>query len=69
MIEPLLDYIQSIADQHRVNEIITVVVPEFVPAKRWHNLLHMQTSFFLQLGLLGLKNIVITEVPYHVEEE
>ena len=69
LLEPLLDYIQQIAGQRQPNEVITVVVPEFVPAKRWHNLLHMQTAFFLQSGLRGLKNIVITEVPYHVEQE
>lgn len=69
LIEPLLDYIEGIAQQRQRNEIITVVVPEFVPERWWHNLLHMQTSFFLQLGLLGLKNIVITEVPYHVGDE
>ncbi|MBI3241670.1 MAG: APC family permease [Chloroflexi bacterium] len=69
LIEPLLDYIQHIADQRQPSEVITIVVPEFVPARRWHNLLHMQTAFFLKFGLLGLKNIVITEVPYHVEQE
>ncbi len=67
--EPLRDYIRKIADQRQANEVITVVVPEFVPAKAWHNLLHMQTAFFLQLDLLGMHNIVITEVPYHVGGE
>lgn len=67
--EPLLDYIQEVARQRQPNELITVVVPEFVPQRSWHNLLHMQTSFFLKLGLLGLKDIVITEVPYHVQGE
>ena len=69
LLEPLLDYIQQIASQRQHNEVLTVVVPEFVPAKGWHNFLHMQTAIFLQFGLLGLKNIVITEVPYHVEQE
>ena len=69
LIEPLLEYIQGIAALRQHNEILTVVVPEFVPAKPWHNLLHMQTAFLLRLGLLGLKNIVITEVPYHVGED
>ncbi|MEK6573305.1 MAG: hypothetical protein AABZ58_03165, partial [Chloroflexota bacterium] len=63
------EYIQGIAALRQHNEILTVVVPEFVPAKPWHNLLHMQTAFLLRLGLLGLKNIVITEVPYHVGED
>ncbi len=69
LLEPLLDYIQQIASQRQPSEVITVVVPQFVPAKSWHNLLHMQTAIFLQFGLLGLKNIVITEVPYHTDQE
>jgi amino acid transporter len=64
--EPMLDYIKNIARQRQPNEILTVVVPQFISDKLWHNLLHMQTAFSLQLGLLGLKNIIITEVPYHV---
>jgi amino acid transporter len=64
--EPLLNYIREIAAQRQRGDVLTVVVPEFVPNKPWHNLLHMQTAFFLQIGLLGLPDIVITEVPYHV---
>ena len=69
LLEPLLDYIKRIAGQRQPNEVITIVVPEFVPVKRWHSLLHMQTAFFLQIGLLGLRDIIITEVPYHVRKE
>jgi amino acid transporter len=64
--EPMLDYIKNIARQRQPNEILTVIVPQFISDKLWHNFLHMQTAFSLQLGLLGLKNIIITEVPYHV---
>jgi len=69
LFEPVLDYIQDIANQRQPNEILTVVVPEFIPHKLWHNALHMQTAFSLQLGLLELRDIVITEVPYHVRGE
>jgi hypothetical protein len=64
--EPLLSYIREVAAQRHLGEVLTVVVPEFVPVKPWHNLLHMQTAIFLQIGLLGLRDIVITEVPYHI---
>jgi amino acid transporter len=67
--EPMLDYIRNIAKQRQPGEMLTVVVPEFVPTKAWHTILHMNTAFFLQLGLLGLRNVVITEVPYHLEGE
>jgi hypothetical protein len=69
LLDPLLDYIKRIAGQRQPKEVITIVVPEFVPVKKWHNLLHMQTAFFLQLGLLGLRDIIITEVPYHLSKE
>jgi len=66
LIEPLLGYIEDIAGQRQPNEMITVVVPEFVPTRWWHNLLHMQTALILQLGLLEFRDITITEVPYHM---
>lgn len=69
LVEPMLDYIREIAQQRHPGEMLTVVVPEFVPTRTWHAILHMNTAFFLQLGLLGLRNIVITEVPYHLEGE
>ncbi len=69
LIEPLLDYIQTIAAARQPNEVLTVIVPEFVPARSWHNFLHMQTAFWLRFGLLGLRNIIITEVPYHVGQD
>ncbi len=69
LVEPLLEYIQSVAAQRQSNEVLTIVVPEFVPSKRWHNLLHMQTALLLRFGLLGLRNIIITEVPYHIGED
>jgi amino acid transporter len=69
LIEPLLDYIRSVARQRQPGEILTVVVPQFVPERALHNVLHMQTAFVLQIGLLGVRDVVITEVPYHIEHE
>jgi hypothetical protein len=65
--EPLLSYINSIADQRQPNEVITVVVPQFVPKRWYHNLLHTQAAIFLRLALLGRPGIVVTDVPYHVD--
>jgi len=65
--EPLLQYIEEIAHQRQPNEIITVVVPQFVPKRWYHNLLHTQTALWLRLALLFKPGIVITDVPYQVE--
>jgi amino acid transporter len=69
LLEPLLAYIRSVAAQRQSSEIVTVIVPEFVPENWWQSLLHMNTALFLQIGLLGLRNIVIAEVPYHIQGE
>ncbi|MGH7536522.1 MAG: amino acid permease, partial [Gemmatimonadales bacterium] len=66
LLEPLLDYIRRIADQRQPNETITIVVPQFVPRRSWHNLLHAQTAVMLRLALLFRPGIVITNVPYQV---
>ncbi|HRE28294.1 MAG TPA: hypothetical protein PK954_16755 [Anaerolineales bacterium] len=65
LIEPMIRYIREVAAQRQPGDILTVVVPEFLPERPWHNLLHMQTAFSLRIGLLGLPNVVIIEVPYH----
>lgn len=67
MLEPLLRYIEQIAAKRQPNEIITIVVPQFVPRHRWHNLLHAQTATWLRLALLFKPGIVVTNVPYQVE--
>jgi len=66
-LEPLLQYIDELASQRQPNETITIVVPQFVP-KRWlHNLLHTQTAMMLRLVLLFKRGVIITDVPYQVE--
>ncbi len=67
LLEPLLDYIQQIADQRQPNEAITIVVPQFVPRHWWNNVLHTQAAWMLRLALLLRPGIVIIDVPYQVE--
>jgi amino acid transporter len=67
-IEPLLVYLQEIIEKRQPNETITIVVPQFIPSKRWHNALHMRTAEVLRNELLSKPGIVITDVPYHVSD-
>jgi amino acid transporter len=64
LMEPLLQYIDRIYANCQPNEVITVVVPEFVPKRRWQNLLHTQTALTLRLALRSRPGIVVTDVPY-----
>ena len=65
-LEPLLEYIEEIIAQRQPNETITIVVPEFIPVKRWHDFLHMQTAKLLRSELLSRPGVVVTDVPYQV---
>jgi hypothetical protein len=67
LMEPLLDYIEEIARDRQPNETITIIVPQFVPKRWYHNLLHTQTALILRLALLFKPGIVITDVPYQVK--
>lgn len=67
LIEPLLQYIEELDEQSKANEVITIVVPMFVPSHVWNNALHTRTAEMLRNVLMSKKNIVITEVPYQVD--
>jgi len=68
-IEPLLEYIEEIIENRQPNETITIVVPQFLPSKRWHRALHMRTADVLRQELLSKHGVVVTDVPYHVHKE
>jgi len=65
-LEPLLGYIDEILANRQPNETITIVVPHFVPSRRVHSILHMQTAEMLRRELLSTPGVVITEVPYQI---
>ena len=64
---PLLRYIERLARQDE-SAMVTVLLPEFVPAKWWHQLLHNQSSLLLKGALLFRKGVIVTSVPYHLEK-
>ncbi|GAB4538577.1 MAG: APC family permease [Anaerolineales bacterium] len=68
-VEPLLEYVASIADQRQPGETITIVVPEFVAENKWTSALHTNTANILREELKNQRGIVITNVPYHVGEQ
>jgi hypothetical protein len=68
-VEPLLKYLEEIIDNRQPNETITIVVPQFIPSKSWHNALHMRTANVLRQELLSKPGVVVTDVPYHVYKE
>ena len=64
---PLLDYLDLLKRQ-APREMITIVLPEFVPARWWHHLLHNQRALLIKGALLFRRNVVVTSVPYHLSD-
>ncbi len=67
ILEPLLQYIQSIMALRQPNEVITVVVPQSIHPRWWSNLTRTQMAVLLRLALPFQTGIVITDVPYALE--
>jgi amino acid transporter len=63
---PILKFIHRV-DRMRDDDIITVVIPEFVPKRWWQQLLHNQSSLLLKGALLFRENVIVTNVPYHLK--
>jgi len=64
LMAPLLSYIDMV-QKKRPNAMITVLVPEYIPAHWWEQILHSQTAFRMKAALLLRRNTVVTSVPYH----
>jgi hypothetical protein len=65
LMEPLLEYIEQVYREHP-EEYVTIVLPEFVPARWWHHLFHNQRALLIKGALLFKPNTVVTSVPFHL---
>lgn len=65
-ISKLVDTIEGKAEER--NSTVTVLIPQFIPKKSWHNFLHNQSSVLLRLYLLYKKNVIVSTVPYRLHK-
>ncbi len=63
LLRPLLDYIDHIQARGD-DQMVTIVVPEFLPRRWWQHVLHNQTALLVKGALLFRKNTVVADVPY-----
>ncbi|MES9684054.1 amino acid permease [Bacillus sp. AFS001701] len=62
---PLLKVIDEMeAKAHAQGFEITVLIPQFITRKNWHNVLHNQSSLLLRAYLLHKRSVIVTTVPY-----
>src|SRR6187549_2963335 len=65
LMEPLLEYIERV-ERESPDDYVTVVLPEFVPARWWHHLFHNQRALLIKGALLFRPRTVVTSVPFHL---
>ncbi len=64
---PLLRYLSRL-ERQRDDDMVTVVLPEFIPARWWQHILHNQSSLLLKGALLFKEGVIVTSVPYHLKK-
>ena len=67
LMEPLLEYIEQVEGE-RADDYVTVILPEFVPARWWQHLFHNQRALLIKGALLFRPNTVVTSVPFHLSK-
>jgi amino acid transporter len=65
---PLLRFLSEVKRVQQA-DILTVVLPEYVPDAWWEHILHNQSALLLKLSLLFAPGFVVVSVPTHEEEE
>lgn len=66
ILTPLVEYIEKVNREEYPGQIVTVVIPEFVPESFAAHLLHNQTANLLRARLRGHEDVVVVDVPYHI---
>ena len=65
VLSPFLSLVEEVK-KFRDDDIVTVLLPEFISAKWWEHFLHNQTGLMIKAALLFKPKIVVTSVPYHI---
>ncbi|MGI2328366.1 APC family permease [Planococcus sp. YIM B11945] len=69
ILHPLMKFIGTV--EHKATELhyrVTVVIPQFIPKKGWHNILHNQSGTLIRTILLYRRNLIVVTVPYHLKK-
>lgn len=62
--QPILRFVDEF---DLTDQFVTVVVPELVRDKWWHQLLHNQSALVLRTRLRNRPNTIVTSVPFHLD--
>ena len=67
LIGPLMRYIDAVERRHpEGTAVVTVLLPEYMPAHWWEFFLHTHTALQLKGALLFRRRTAVASVPYHL---
>lgn len=66
VLSPLVDYVDRVNRLEFDDQLVTIVIPEFVPEEVMANMLHNQTANILRRELRNREDIIVIDVPYHI---
>jgi hypothetical protein len=72
VVAALLHFLDETDREHNDGQLAAVILPEFVPARWWHGLLHNQTTWLIRAALIygrrekGYQRVII-DIPYHLK--
>jgi hypothetical protein len=65
LVRTVLRYVKSVEDE---DATITVLIPEVIPRKRRHEILHNQRARLLSAVLKARTNVIIAILPFHLHD-
>ena len=65
LVRSVLSYIKSVENE---DATITVLIPEILPRKRRHEILHNQRGRLLEAVLKARTDVVIATLPFHIHD-
>jgi amino acid transporter len=69
ILTPIVEYIEEVNNVEYPDQLTTVVIPAFIPTHQVGKLLHNQDAERLRMRLKNYKDIVIIDVPIHIDSK
>ncbi len=68
LVKPFVRYLE-VAQAEAPDEVVVVLLPEYIPRRLWDRLLYNQNTHRLRAALVGRRDLVILDVPYRRETD
>lgn len=69
ILQPLSKFIDTVEHKATENNYrVTVLIPQFITKKSWHNILHNQSSLLIRAYLIFKKKVIVATLPFHFKK-